>query len=513
MKDKGTLSGHKVFWALKASILAGMAFFLFRYAGAQSFWSDEMSTIGYIRTGTTLAEVIRGYMVDDAVNLPLYPAILYFFYRIMPYGETWLLIPSIFFCIGALIVISEIGRRNFSEGVSLASVCFGAISIWLIYRGAWDIRCYTLLVFLSALTQYFYAERIRDERFRNILLYGIAMLFLFYTHWFGAVQMLLFALCDLILFLRKKIRFRCILSYLISGGLLLPYVIVMLLTTTRDLGGNNAASDIPDLDTLKATLYYVAGERYVCFLLLIIGLVMIAVRYLHGRKKESIDLLSIMMASFIGLVGGVFFYCAHIDPSGTFYENKYFMVAMPQVLLIMSYAISTLIRITFGIADKMPLKLRQTAKALAIVGVILYYGKLARQNLTQCYDMAHELRMPYRQCAEYLSEEGGIYRDDVLVISTETMNLTEAWLDYYFVKRGARPPVRTMVQYADESRDAMEAWDPIDGDEIKSRFDKIIVFSISFPWSDTLRGFLDENYVLTSDIYEGSLSVYEIKEG
>lgn len=502
---------HRICFTVKIVVLAGMAFFLLSNAGAQSFWSDEMSTIGYIRTGTSLWEVVRGYMVDDAVNLPLYPVILWFFYRILPYGETYLLLPSIFFCIGAVIIVSEIGRRCLGEGVSLATVCFGAVSVWLIYRGAWDIRCYTLLVFLSALTLYFYVRRIEEESLRNILLYGITMLFLFYTHWFGAIGMIPFALCDLFLFLRKKARFGCIISYLISGGLLLPYVIVMLMTTTRDLGGNNAASDIPDFGRLKETLYYLTGERYVCFLLLLTGMALIGVRHLFQKKKEGIDILLILLVSFVCLLGGVYFYCAHINPSGTFYENKYFMVSLPWVWLMMSYAVCTIVRILFCIADRMPDKIKQAARIVIVVMLFLYYGKLVRQNYTMCHEMAHNIRMPYRQCAEYLSDEGEIYKDDVLVVSTETTNLTEAWLDYYFAGRGVGLPVRTVALYANRDRDTIETWDSLSGDEIKNKYRKIIVFSMSFPRSDALQEFLDENCVLTTEEYKGAVSEYEVR--
>ena len=503
---------HRIYLILKIAILLGMTYFLIKNASAQSFWSDEMSTIGYIRTGMSIFEVIKGYMVNDAVNLPLYPLILYLFYRILPYGEMYLLLPSIILCIGAIIIISKIGYICVGEEVSLASVCFGAISIWLIYRGAWDIRCYTLLVFLSALTLYFYVKRLQEESYKNILLYGISMLFLFYTHWFGALQMIPFALYDLYLFLQKKVRFRCVISYLISGGLLLPWVIIMLLVTERNLGGNNAASIVPQFSSIKETLYYLTGERYVCLLLLLSGVLFIVFRHFcRADKKEKMDFLFIAVWTFTCLVGGVFIYCAYVNPAGTFYENKYFMVSLPQVILIMSYAIYVIIKMLLYNIDKLSIRVRRVIKIFLYMFLCIYYIKLVYQNYTICYDMAQDIRMPYRQCAEYLSAEREIYKKDVLVVSSETTNLTEAWLDYYFVKRGVELPVKVVATYANRDKDDIETWDSLDKELIKDKYRRIIVFTMSFPRSETMQAYLDENYVLILETYEGSISEYERK--
>lgn len=467
-----------------------MTYFLIKNASVQSFWSDEMSTIGYIRTGTSVFEVIKGYMVNDAVNLPLYPLLMYLFYRILPYGEMYLLLPSIILCIGAIIIISKIGYICVGEEVSLASVCFGAISIWLIYRGAWDIRCYTLLVFLSALTLYFYVKRLQEESYKNILLYGISMLFLFYTHWFGALQMIPFVLYDLYLFLQKKVRFRCIISYLISGGGLLPWMIIMLFITKRDLSGNNAMSDIPDLSNIKETLYYLVGERYICFLFLISGGLLIGLRHFWKcRKKQKIDFLFIVVWTFACLVGGVFVYCAYINPTGTFYENKYFMVSLPQVILIMSYSVYAIIKILLYNIDKLSIRVRRVVKMFLYIFLGIYYIKLLYQNYTICYNMAQDIRMPYRQCAEYLSAEKEIYKNDVLVVSSETTNLTKAWLDYYFVKRDVESPVKVVVTYTNRDKAGMEIWDSLDEEMIKDKYRRIIVFTMSFPRSETMQDY------------------------
>lgn len=513
MKNKKALLQHRVYLVLKVVIFVGMSLFLVWNADTQSFWSDEMSTIGYIRTGTSIIEMLKGYMVEDAVNLPLYPLLLYFLYRIVPYGELYLLLPSIILCVAAIFIISRIGFRWFGEEVSLACVCVGALSIRLIDRGAWDIRCYALLVFLSALTLYFYSIRLQKECYRTILLYGISMVFLFYTHWFGALQMIFIALCDLILFLQKKVRFRCILSYLLAGSTLLPWLITMLFTTTRDLGGNNAASDVPDLGRLKETLYYLTGERYVCFLLLVIGIVLIGGKHFWEKRqnKQNIDFSWIVVLSFLGLVVGVYCYCRCLNPRGTFYENKYFMVSLPQVFLIMALSINIIIKMVLMAVEKIVPKGKHLVKNLVCIVLVVYYGKLVWQNYTICYNMAQDIRMPYRQCAEYLADEGKIYQEDVLVVSTETTNLTEAWIDYYFVKHGAKQPQNIVALYANRDNSYMETWDSIESEKIKETYKKIIVFSISFPQSEALQTYLDENYELVVETYNGTLSEYERK--
>ena len=62
MKNKKALLQHRVYLVLKVVIFVGMSLFLVWNADTQSFWSDEMSTIGYIRTGTSIIEMLKGYI-------------------------------------------------------------------------------------------------------------------------------------------------------------------------------------------------------------------------------------------------------------------------------------------------------------------------------------------------------------------------------------------------------------------------------------------------------------------
>lgn len=195
---------QKIYLLSSVVLLLGMTIFVVINAPLQSFWSDEMSTIGYIRSEMSFGDIIKGYMLEDAVNLPLYQLILKVFYEIMPYGEIFLLIPTIIFWIAAIVVIAIVGYKCGNEDVAFLCVCLGTISSKAIQYAAWDIRCYALLILLLSMSILFYVKRHEDESMKNIWLFGVFMLLLFFTHFYGAVVMLAFALSDLFFGCVKK---------------------------------------------------------------------------------------------------------------------------------------------------------------------------------------------------------------------------------------------------------------------------------------------------------------------
>lgn len=496
-----------IYRILNYAILVFMLVFLILNASAQSFWSDEMSTIGYIRSGTSLFDMIKGYMVVDAVNLPLYPLILYVVYRIVPYGEVYLLLPSIIFTISAIWIIGRIGYLCGDEDNELCAIGLGSVSYWLICRGAWDIRCYSLLILLSALTLYFYMRRMKEENSKNIVCYGICMLMLFYTHWFGSIMMIFFAFYDLVLYIRKKITVRCIGSYLLAGGLFLPWCIGMLATTTRNLLGNNAASKPPTVESIEEVFIYLSGNSFLGKVILYWGIVVGIVCCLKNRKRGC-DKLFLLLGSCSWLIGVVYVYCAYINPSGSFFENKYFFVLLPQILLIMSYGLSTTKRVIVSFISMRKKQFLKVIELLFIFMGMLLYGRLAWSNCVECKAFSQEMRMPYRQCAEYLTEAGEIYEEDVLLVSAETSNLTEAWYDYYFRKRGFDIPRNSYVMRVNRACDILDEWSLQEEQKVLEQYEKILVFGISFSVSEEFQNFIDENYNLVNNIYDYGILEY-----
>lgn len=489
---------QKLYLISSLFLLLSMAVFIVDNASLQSFWSDEMSTIGYIRSEMSFWDIIKGYMLEDAVNLPLYQLILKVFYEIMPYGEIYLLIPSIVFLMAAIIVIAIVGYKCGNEDVAFFCVCFGTISGKVIQYAAWDIRCYALLILLLSVTLLFYVKRNEDESMKNIWLYGIFMLLLFFTHFYGAVVMLAFALSDLIFWMCKKINIKCIISYLLAGGCLLVYIIIMLMNTKRGLSAHYAK---PGIDAVIKALEFMTGGRFLCMVLFLLGCIAIIVGIVKTEKSSSI--CKVLVFSCVWTMGTTFFI-----KNGTFFNERYFMVLVPQAILIMSVSLDAIIKLIFKLSEKYLKRYSIWFKRIVVIGLVLYFGRYGYNNYQNCYEFHMDERMPYRQSAEFLVDRGDIYEEDTLLISAETCNLTEAWFEYYFEKRGFALPNRTIVHHLYRETDSLEYWGMVSKEEVL-QYDNIIAFRMSYYLDESIQRFLDEYYQLEEEYFGDRVRMYK----
>ena len=224
----------------------------------------------------------------------------------------------------------------------------------------------------------------------------------------------------------------------------------------------------------------------------------------HCRKNDSrnIDIPFILLITCAWVITVVYIYCAYINPGGSFYENKYFLVIAPQIIVIMAYGLTEFRQICMG---------KRTLKILVYVAFLMLYFTLIYKNYKFCYEFAHELRMPYRQCAEYLTDTEDIYQKDTLLISVETSNLTHAWYDYYFIKRGKNIPLNTLVFNKNRDIDTLETWDINYKKNILDKYNEIIVFSLSFSPPEQFEEFMNQYYVMVEEAYNGSIKKYKLK--
>ncbi|MCL2253018.1 MAG: glycosyltransferase family 39 protein [Lachnospiraceae bacterium] len=467
------------------SLLAFMTIIMFAFANAQSFWFDEMVwTIGKV-ANKSFAE-IAVVLLEDGYNMPLYYYALAIIYPLMPYGEIYILsisIISVVFGIGFLyFAANKIGGKL----LAYITVCISALSSVLLTRGAWELRPYPFLFCFSALTVWIYYKRIKEENFTNIILYGIVMTLLIYTHWYGAVLLVFYGFGDLILCIMKKVKLRCIISYLIALGAVLPWFIFMLMMVKNDLSVVTV-SLVPKWISIINSIDIILNSNSLLFLLFAIAAIItcvIAIRFIKVKEWNTASYLWIhTLLSIFWIIMVTFIYSRYLNPKGSIYTERYFFILVPHAILLISFAIKSLDEIF-----KSKRNFIYISAFLALMGIIGYSKAIS--SVTQ-------IHQPYREVAELISAEEKAYLENTLILTSAG---DEAWLDYYFRKRGFAVPQNIAFGLTMIRVDGVPSEIVVDYDDLYE-FDKILVWYNYFP--------IPEQFTVTWKDEKTMLTLYE----
>lgn len=436
----------RIYRIISIVALSFMIIFMLSYASKQSFWYDELDwTIG-IFAGKDFRSICET-LLNSGYNLPLYYVILAPLYNILPYGEVWLLIPSIVFVIVGIVALSKAGQCIGGEDIGLFALCISVVSSILITQGGWELRPYSILFCFASSTLLYYAKRLKKETWTNIILYAASMLLMLYSHWFGAIIAVFYAFSDLFFWIEKKLSFKCMVSYIVAGLLYLPWLIFMFIRHTTDLSVYWA--ETPGITAPVMIIYYLLSNSKILLILFCVGCLIVIIKWLLALKNRQyvagINLWVNMIVGMAWVICPIFVYSRYINPEGSIFVDRYFFVVIPQVFLITAYAISEII-IKIGITDgsldvKNASWLNKISKP-AIITVLLLFCCIGYKTYNNCILSAKISPEPYREVAEYLSQDEQIYSDGTLVLSSSNgIN----WVKYYFMKRGYSIPANYAV--------------------------------------------------------------------
>lgn len=508
---------EKKYLVIGSLLLVWMFIFTFINSTSQSFWYDELASIGFVRSGISLKEMFQTYLYAEN-NLPLYSIILYFTYRIMPYGEQFLLIPSILFCIGGIIFLAAVmhkisgGYRN-----PFIVLCLGCASNALIWQGAWEIRCYSMVFFLSTVTLYAYVCKYLYPNTRHDVLYCVSVLFFLWTHWFACILLALYGIVDLIMVIRKKVSFKKLLYYIPGLIIYIPWFLISFYNRKAEF--DNFWADVPTWKNMLWTvLFLLSGRRvlwYICLITCAVVLIIDFFKLIRGKLFANLtDILWLVIIIAIAwVIGIIFIYSYFINPEGSLYVERYFMVIAPHILLITAYGISFIVQFADKTANmKLNIKLRNlfSIAIKACICVLLAYC------LVLCYKEEYiAIRKPfeeYEAVADYLIEEKGIWDEKSLFIGSNKYCALDGFIDYYFNKRGYEPPANIIdggVHEKEETRFYLN-YTQIDSEELLC-YDKIYMLKIHMGYDDKLCVLIDENYNKADDTMDG-IEIWEKKD-
>ena len=533
-EKNGLEKKEKGYICLSILLLVWMAVFAFVNGSCQSFWADELASIGYIRSGINLVEMFQAYLHVDT-NLPLYSLVLYGIYRIVPYGEKFLLIPSILFCVLGIAALAYAAKKVKGSTAGFLAVCIGTASSTLLWQGAWEIRCYAMVFCLSSFTLLAYVNKSLNNIKKNVILYGVALFLLLWSHWFALLLTASYGLADLFFMLRKKLSWKNIFPYLIAGGSLCPWFVIVYLNQQHNIADYWTVAPTWR-NTVWTVLFLLSGRRvlwYVCLLScaalivypaykLFIRNVKPLQRSILGSKKRTWDItkeeiLCVQcVLSLVWVIGITFLYSYFINPQGSMYVERYFMVIMPHVFFVTVCGICRIIEIGRYVIKKLAKQdsfgsriLRGGFTAIIAVWMVI--------ELVLCYrDSYISIRKPmedYRGAAEFLIKDKGIWKKTSLFIGNNRYCVFDGFVDYYFTKRGLDEPyhaVDGMVNLPEENRFYPNY--KTRGKKWILQHDKIYSLKIHMDMGNELKQFVKKYYTLDRSNEKNGIEIWKRKK-
>ena len=402
-----------IIFMLAISALAFLV--LYHYAGVSSFWLDELFSVGSIRNGLSFSECMHIYKYEET-NAPLYFIFAFFWYRLVPHTEQALLSLSIIFTLLAAIMTGLIGEKLSGIKIGILSFLFMLFSRTNLAHAAYEFRAYSLLILVASVNIYFYLSRFHNESWLNIILYGVSMSLLPYTHYVSVLLCFGLFLADCVLIARKHAGFKVIISYFIGALLFLPWFVLFMLPR---LGGYAAFwASAPSIVSIFDISRWLTSSRSFFDLPFLAALTGTIYAISHTRNNKFLC-SGLFASAFMILIS--FIYCRFINPKGSFFVNRYFFVVIPFVNLITALG-----------TDYIYTKLKPVFKDKNFLIFTVILSAFCFINLLSIrHENASGHVQPYREVAELIYQNEQSFSGKSAVITTEPAIFLDGWEELY----------------------------------------------------------------------------------
>ena len=321
-------------------LLLCVSIFTLCYMGVDSFVGDELVTLGFIRYDNSFRDLIHIFLTDEVTNPPLYDIFLYFWYRIVPHNEWWLLLPNVvFFVVGLVSLLGLALKKTMLPFSCIVIITIGYINPYTFGYLLYDLRSYSMLFMFSSLTFCYFFYMLEHESLHTRLLYGLILVFMCYTHYFGAITMAFYALLDLFLSIKSKKKLSWLVPYILVFCTLFPYLLMVFVNAGSRLGSFWPKN--PEIKDILITFAQLSGNEFIFAVLLIAGICYFCSIVLN-KKSIPFEMLTALYL-IASTVICIFVYSKFINPASSLYVNHYFTAIKPQFLFVCAYIISYLL--------------------------------------------------------------------------------------------------------------------------------------------------------------------------
>lgn len=493
------INSRRSFMVLLFVLSVAAFIFLYRCAGSYSFWTDEIYTVSSVRSSLSFSDTVNLYLHYDRQS-PLYPFIAYFWYRAVPHTEQALRTLSIVFALLGCIMIGILGRRLYGTRFGEFSFLFALGNYTILSNAGIEFRPYSLVLLVSTLNYYFYLSRLKNESWANIILYGLTMSLMPYTHYVSVIFCFGLFIADCVMIARKRARMRVIASYFIGAAIFSPWGLLLAVNMGKNFLSFWPKKPAPN-DVLKLARWLVGADSYlsILFVAAVLGFLCF-IRHSQVCVKET-DRLSaedcfmaagIFSSAFMVIV--VYVYSAFVNPKGSFFVERYFFPIVPFALMAAAYGADILYS---------SLTAKRTGLMFAVLFMMILGVSFSRAAKHKWIDE------PYKQTAEMIhSYEDGHTGSKSAIVTTDTIYLSHGWKELYMTQDF--PPVYCLsTKYSDHDEDALKHLEAQD-------YDRIYLCFLHTPLEDVhdsarMTEWLYEHYKLAGQPEKVNVQILEAK--
>jgi hypothetical protein len=394
-------------------------------SGQCRFWGDELIPIEGAIQDSLYGMLL--FVSTTEGNGVLFDLILFFYYKIAPYGERWLLLlPEFLMALGVfslgMCVKSLIGSRG---------GCFAAViasTMLILSHNGNNLRAYSLLILFMSLTLWMYFARLKSGSVRHTIIYGVCLAGLVYSYYLAALICMMLFLADVILCYRKIIKFKCLASYLIGGVIFAPWGVFWIKHWPN--GTALAWAGKPSIVQVFDIISVMLDKNNIYIFVFCYG---IAVLIMQIIKQKTIELNTafpiFMCAVMIGLFIGFMYFYSIINTTGSLWVERYFIVILPMLIIVLSYAFDKISRLLESDRNSVCI-------SVCLILALSFYNIPNHYKAVRAYP--DEIVYTLREAADWLLWQNDIYTPSVGVFHTVSLN---AWRTYYVEQQGRRAPV------------------------------------------------------------------------
>ncbi len=432
------------FWLVCALLISIQLAFSLRFMGRQYFSLDEVSQIGFIAKRNSWGKIIDYYLTSEVTNLPLWPLLAAVWYRVVPYGEGWMRLITVIFTTASIILLIKAGKSFGGEGTGLLTAVLSCISPIIMQKCGLTFRVHAFWLFFTALVLWLYIERNRrkENTTKDFVLLGLAMAGLAYSHYFGCLSIVYLFLLDILPFCRKMLHKKFIISYLIGGGSLIPWFILMLLKRTMNL--EEFWPKVPTFESIPKALHYIVGNDEPLFILLILAMIYNLLVLLKAFRDRDEELEEKLYAAGFALMSIIFVfadyvYSAHINTRSGIFVTRYFISCVPAATLSIADFLNRILKVV---------RERTEVSKGILYGTVMAFTLLYIGAPNYYYDVKEEVSAPfdntYGNVRDAIAAEGRLYDADTVVAINANRANADGFEEYYLEYGGSGRDVNVM---------------------------------------------------------------------